>query len=81
MVLSLTSDNVYKLYNIDLSQKTEAIAPLQQKHINAILPGTMHTMLTQKTDLLIAMISDFLDLESYIGIKRKDLMHNTVSVT
>lgn len=27
----------------------------------AILPGTMHTMLTQKTDLLMAMIPDFLD--------------------
>lgn len=32
MALSLTSDNVYKLYNIDLSQKTEGIALLQQKY-------------------------------------------------
>lgn len=27
----------------------------------AILPGTMHTALTQKTDLLMTMIPDFLD--------------------
>lgn len=28
----------------------------------AILPGTMHTALTQKTDLLMAMIPSFLDV-------------------
>jgi len=34
MAVSLTSDNVYKLYNIDLSKKIEGIAVLQQKHVN-----------------------------------------------
>lgn len=29
----------------------------------------------------MAMIPDFLDLESYIGMTRKDLMQNTVSAT
>ncbi|GAA4172215.1 helix-turn-helix domain-containing protein [Sphingobacterium ginsenosidimutans] len=33
MALSLTSDNVYKLYNIDRSKKIEGIAVLQQKHV------------------------------------------------
>jgi pimeloyl-ACP methyl ester carboxylesterase len=30
----------------------------------AILPGTMHTMLTQKTELLMAMIPGFLESEN-----------------
>lgn len=32
----------------------------------AILPGTMHTALTQKTDLLMAMIPSFLDDSGYV---------------